>query len=136
MNTRSEIQEVIGKEVGGYLTNLAEEYQLISKRQQEIIGRDYSTFSGLMLERYFHRLAMESGEFTCIGRWWDRKGENEIDIIAEDQLNDKVTFCEIKRRAEDISIGGLKQRTEVMLQATHEFKRYEIAYKGLSMEEM
>lgn len=48
---------------------------------QEIVMRDYNTFSGLMLERYFHRVAMESGEFTRIGRWWDRKGENEIDMI-------------------------------------------------------
>ena len=39
---------------------------------QEIIQRDYNTFSGLMLERWFHRVAMEGGEFTRIGRWWDR----------------------------------------------------------------
>lgn len=177
-NTRSEIEDVIGKEVGGYLTNLAEEYELISKRQpmfeksanknvryelddvfynfwfrfifkysyiieienyaklQEIIGRDYSTFSGLMLERYFHRVAVESGEFTRIGRWWDRKGENEIDLIAEDELADKVTFYEIKRQTDEISLGVLKQRAEVMLQATHEYKKYDISYKGLSMKEM
>ena len=169
---------MIGKEVGGYLTNLTDEYELISKRQplfekstnknvryelddvfysfwfrfvfkynyiieienygklQEIIGRDYSTFSGLMLERYFQRVAMESGDFTRIGRWWDRRGENEIDMIAEDELNDRVVFYEIKRQAEEISIGVLKQRAEVMLQATHQFKKYDVSYKGLSMEEM
>ena len=66
----------------------------------------------------------------------DRKGENEIDMIAEDELSDSVTFYEIKRQADEISMGVLKQRAEVMLQATHEFKKYEIAYKGLSMEEM
>lgn len=177
-NTRSEIEDIIGKEVGGYLTNLTEEYELISKRQpmfeksanknvryelddvfycfwfrfifkysyiieienyaklQEIIGRDYSTFSGLMLERYFHRMAMESGKFTRIGRWWDRKGENEIDMIAEDELSDSVTFFEIKRQSDEISIGVLKQRAEVMLQATHVWKESDIQYKGLSMEEM
>ena len=32
-NTRSEIENVIGKEVGGYLTNLEKEYELIAKRQ-------------------------------------------------------------------------------------------------------
>ena len=89
-----------------------------------------------MLERYFHRVAMESGEFTRIGRWWDRRGENEIDMIAEDELSDRVTFYEIKRQADEISIGVLKQRAEVMLQATHEFKKYDISYKGLSMEDM
>ena len=40
------------------------------------------------------------------------------------------------RQADEISIGVLKQRAEVMLQATHEFKNYEVLYKGLSMEEM
>ncbi len=177
-NTRSEIEDMIGKEVSGYLTNLAEEYELIGKRQpmfeksanknvhyelddvfycfwfrfifkysyiieienyaklQEIVKRDYNTFSGLMLERYFHCVAVESGEFTRIGRWWDRKGEHEIDMIAEDELSNCATFYEIKRQAEEISIGMLKQKVQVFLQATHEFKKYAILYKGLSMEEM
>jgi hypothetical protein len=177
-NTRSEIEDVIGKEVGGYLTNLENDYELIAKRQplfeqsanknvryelgdvfysfwfrfifkysyiieienyaklQEIIQRDYNTFSGLMLERWFHRVAMESGEFTRIGRWWDRRGENEIDMICEDELEDRAVFYEIKRQADEISIGLLKKIAEVMLMATHEFKGYEIGYEGLSMEGM
>ena len=177
-NTRSEIEDMIGREVGGYLTNLENEYELIVKRQplfeksatknvryevrdvfysfwfrfifkysyiieienyaklQEIIQRDYNTFSGLMLERWFHRVAMEGGEFTRIGRWWDRKGENEIDMIAEDELTDSATFFEIKRKKNEISIGALKQKADVMLRATGEFKDYKIKYKGLSMEDM
>ncbi len=177
-NTRSEIEDMIGREVGGYLTNLENDYELIAKRQplfeksstknvryelgdvfyslwfrfifkygyiieienygklQEIIERDYKTFSGLMLERYFHRVAMESGEFTRIGRWWDRKGENEIDMIAEDELSNCATFYEIKRQRDDINIGTLKQKAEVMLRATGAFKGYEIRYEGLSMEDM
>ena len=177
-NTRSEIEDVIGKEVGGYLTNLENEYELIGKRQplfeqsanknvryelddvfysfwfrfifkysyiieienygklREIVERDYTTFSGLMLERYFHRVAMESGDYTRLGRWWDRRGENEIDMIGEDELADKATFYEIKRQKVDISIGLLKKKAELMLLATHEFKGYEIGYEGLSMEEM
>ena len=177
-NTRNEIEDVIGKEVGGYLTNLENDYELIAKRQplfeksgnknvryelgdvfysfwfrfvfkynyileienyaklQEIVMRDYSTFSGLMLERYFHRVAMESGEFTRIGRWWDRKGENEIDMIAEDELTNSAIFYEIKRQMDDISLGVLKQKAEVFLQATGQFKGYKISYKGLSMEDM
>ena len=177
-NTRSEIEDVIGREVGGYLTNLENEYELIAKRQplfeksttknvryelgdvfysfwfrfifkysyvieienyaklQDIVERDYNTFSGLMLERYFHRVAMESGAFTRLGRWWDRKGENEIDMIAEDELTDTATFYEIKRQADEISIGLLKQKAEAMLRATHEFSGYKISYKGLSMHDM
>lgn len=177
-NTRSEIEDVIGKEVGGYLSNLENEYELIGKKRplfeksinknvryeledvfysfwfrfvfkysyiieienygklREIVERDYTTFSGLMLERYFHRVAMESGDYTRLGRWWDRKGENEIDMIGEDELADKATFYEIKRQKDDISIGVLKGKAEVMLRATHEFNGYEIKYEGLSMEDM
>ena len=177
-NTRSEIEDIIGREVGGYLTNLENEYELIRKRQplfeksatknvryelgdvfysfwfrfifkysyiieiedygklKEIIRRDYNTFSGLMLERYFHRVAMESGDYTRIGRWWDRRGENAIDLIAEDELANSATFFEIKRQKDEISIGTLKQKAEVMMRATGAFKEYKIEYEGLSMEEM
>ena len=177
-NTRNEIEDVIGKEVGGYLTNLEKDYELIAKRQplfeksstknvryelgdvfysfwfrfifkynyileienysklQAIILRDYNTFSGLMLERYFHRVAMESGKYTRIGRWWDRRGENEIDMIAEDELSEKAEFFEIKRQKEEISLNVLKQRAEAFLRATHEFQGYSFSYIGLSMSEM
>jgi hypothetical protein len=79
---------------------------------------------------------MESGQFTRIGRWWDRKGENEIDMICEDELEDKAVFYEIKRQKDKISIGLLKQKAEVMLRTSDEFKDYEIGYKGLGMEDM
>ena len=177
-NTRSEIEEVIGREVGGYLTNLEKEYELIGKRQpmfensatknvryeiddvfysfwfrfifkysyiieienyaklQEIIDRDYNTFSGLMLERYFHRKAIESEKFTRIGRWWNRRGECEIDLIALDELNDSALFYEIKRQKSEIRIGVLKQKAETFLNATHKLKGYKIEYQGLCMENM
>lgn len=177
-NTRKEIEDVIGKEVGGYLTNLEKEYELISKRQplfektstknvryelddvfysfwfrfifrynyileienyaklQEIIERDYDTFSGLMLERYFHRVAMESGEYTRIGRWWDRKGENEIDMIAADELSDSATFFEIKRQQDEIRIEVLKQKAEAFLRATYQFNGFNFSYEGLSIKQM
>ena len=177
-NTRSEIEDVIGKEVGGYLTNLEKEYELIRKRQplfeksgtknvryeiddvfycfwfrfifkygyileienyakvREIVQRDYETFSGLMLERYFHRVAIESGRWTRIGRWWDRKGENEIDMITEDELSNTATFYEIKRQADNISPAELLTKTNNFLNATRQFRGYRITTQGLSMEDM
>ncbi len=177
-NTRSEIEDLIGREIGGYLTNLEHEYGLIAKRQPlfersatknvryeledtfysfwfrfifkysyileienyekllEIVERDYNTFSGLILERYFHRVAMESGNYTRLGRWWDRKGENEIDLIAEDELAGRAIFFEVKRQKSEICTSTLRQKAEAMLRATGAFKGYDIEYKGLSMEDM
>lgn len=177
-NTRSEIEDIIGREIGGYLTNLEINFEIIKKvrpifektsnksvrymlndefysfwfrfiykysyileienykKLREIISRDYETFSGLMLERYFHRMAIESGKYTRTGRWWDRKGENEIDMIAEDELSKIVEFYEIKRQASNISPNELVRRAEVFLKATHQYNGYQIKYAGLSMDEM
>ena len=52
----------------------------------DLIQRDYPTYSGKVLERYFKAKLIESGAFTHIDSWWDRKGENEIDIIAADDM--------------------------------------------------
>ena len=49
-----------------------------------------------MLERYFRRVLIERQAYTRIGGWWDRKGENEIDIVAENELDDEATFFEVK----------------------------------------
>lgn len=176
--SRSEIESVVGREIGGYLTKLENEYEVIAKKQplfeksstknvrytiednffifwfrfiykysymleidnyesmKAIINRDYETFSGLMLERYFRRVLIERQAYTRIGGWWDRKGENEIDIVAENELNNEAMFFEVKRKAANIDIEVLKQKAAAFLRATGEFKGYDISYKALSMEDM
>ncbi len=176
--SRSEIESVVGREIGGYLTKLENEYEVIAKKQplfeksstknvryaiednfftfwfrfiykysymleienyeslKAIINRDYETFSGLMLERYFRRVLIERQAYTRIGGWWDRKAENEIDIVAENELNNEATFFEVKRKATNIDIEALKQKAAAFLRATGEFKGYDISYKALSMDDM
>ena len=176
--SRSEIENVIGKEIGGYLTKLENEYEVIAKKQplfeksstknvrytiednfftfwfrfiykysymleienygsvKTIVNRDYETFSGLMLERYFKRVLIEKQAFTRIGSWWDRKGENEIDIVAENELEETATFFEVKRKAENIDVEVLETKAAAFLRATGEFKGYALSYKGLSMADM
>lgn len=101
-----------------------------------IVNRDYETFSGLMLERYFKRVLIEKQAFTRIGSWWDRKGENEIDIVAENELEETATFFEVKRKAENIDLEVLETKAAAFLRATGEFKGYALSYKGLSMADM
>ena len=101
-----------------------------------IINRDYETFSGLMLERYFRRVLIERQAYTRIGGWWDRKGENEIDIVAENELDEEATFFEVKRKSDNIDMKVLENKAAAFLRATGEFKGYKISYKGLSMDDM
>lgn len=176
--SRSEIESVVGREIGGYLTKLEKEYEVITKKQplfeksgtknvrytiednffmfwfrfvykynymleienyeslKAVIVRDYETFSGLMLERWFKRMLIETRRYTRIGNWWDRKGENEIDIIAENELGGEAVFFEVKRKAGNIDMEILERKAAAFLRATGEFKGYSVSCKGLSLDDM
>lgn len=107
-----------------------------NKKLKIIMDKDYTTYTGKVLEKYFTAKLIESELFTHISSWWDRKGENEIDIIAADEIENKVIFYEVKRQAKDVNIGIVKDKAEHFFQTTGKFKRYDIEYKGLSMEDM
>ena len=105
-------------------------------RLRAIAERDFTTFSGKSLESYFNEVLKESGVYTRLGYWHDRKGENEIDIIAEDELENKIEFIEVKRQAKNFDGNVLKGKAELFLKAVGAFKGYEIIYKGVSIEDM
>lgn len=101
-----------------------------------LIKRDYPTYSGKILERYFIEKAMESGGYTLIGQWWDRKGENEIDMITANELDKTVEIYEIKRNRQKIDMSALEQKVKIMLTTVHLFNGYHIETKGLDLQDM
>lgn len=107
-----------------------------NEKLKTIAERDFTTFSGKSLEHYFNEVLKESGQYTRLGYWHDRKGENEIDIIAEDELEKKIEFIEVKRQAKNFDEEVLKAKSELFLKAVGSFKEYEVIYKGLSIEDM
>jgi len=177
-NTRSKIEAVVNREIGGYLTKLEQAYGIISKniplyskvetknvryviednflsfwfrfiykysyiieiggynQLKTIISRDYSTFSGKMLERYFKTKYMEQNKYTRLGGYWDRKGETEIDLIAIDEINNIAEIIEIKRNADKINLNTLTSKYDTFEKATGELKKYKIDILGLSMNDM
>lgn len=103
---------------------------------KQIVIRDYPTFSGKILKRYYRALYIEQMRFTRIGGYWDRKGENEIDMIAVNELDKTAEIVEIKRNAANISIDKLKEKGSYFSKATGELNDYGIAYKGLSLNDI
>ena len=136
--------EEFGKDYGVYFSILSAIARGKTSRSEienydavkAMINRDYETFSGKMLERYFKRVFIESKAHTRIGSWWDRKGENEIDIVAENELNDEAVFIEVKRKKENFDAVALNEKVSVFTRATGKFKGYAISQKGLSMTDM
>lgn len=177
-NTRKKIESIVNREVGGYLTKLERDYNLIAKsipvfskvetknvryiiednfltfwfrfmykyshlieingfkELKTIVNRDYSTFSGKILERYFRTKLIEEKGITLIGAYWDRKGETEIDLISVNELNKTAEFIEVKRNPANIDMDKLRQKSYNFLRSTGQLKDYQIIYRGLSINDI
>ena len=59
---------------------------------RELAERDYDVFSGHALEWYFRWKFIEEKKYTRIDAWWDRKGENEIDLVCDDEMSRRLDF--------------------------------------------
>lgn len=101
-----------------------------------IIERDYDVFSGFALERYFEQKLRESGRYTHIGKYWDRKGEHEIDLIAVNEIDRMVEVYEIKKDARRYSEAQLQAKVEVLLKECKELSGMQITLGALSLEDM
>jgi AAA+ ATPase superfamily predicted ATPase len=100
---------------------------------RNLVERDYETYSGLILEKYFRAQLIETKQFSSIGSYWDRRGENEIDIIAENEFEKRAMIAEVKRQAKNINLNILKNKAITL---TEKLPGYEIVLKGLSMDDM
>ena len=47
---------------------------------------------------------MESGPYTRVDNWWDKRGENEPDLVAVNEFNHTGTIAEVKRSERKTSL--------------------------------
>lgn len=173
--SRSAIESILERDIGGYLNRLENEYTVIKKikpilakegsRTQKyeisdnffnfwfrfiyknksaieignyayvrsIVEHDFSIFSGKFLEKYFIEKLKTSGEYSTIGTYWERSNQNELDIVAINEIAKKVLIAETKLNARKINLEHVKQKS---LKLSEAFKGYTIEYKGYSLQDM
>lgn len=98
------------------------------------INTHYDQFSGKTLERYFQTLFMETGNYTQVGNWWDRKGENEIDVVAINEFTHEGIVAEVKRNEHKISLRSLEDKLNNL--PKQQFGKYQFQLKSLSLNDM
>lgn len=174
---RNEIEQIVGRQVGGYLTRLEEDYHLVGRTVpfgaansrmtryrisdsfyrfwfrfvfryeymvqagafdllRKVVKRDYPAFSGFALESYFVAKFAQSGDWGRIGNWWDRKGENEIDIIADNELTGKMVVAEVKRDRRRIDLDVLRRKFAVFSKMFSMPSAMTPEFVGLSIDDM
>ena len=108
---------------------------------EKIMADDYTTFSGIALERWFRQKMIESCRYKQIGGWWTTNGTNangnhddfEIDIVAE-TLDGEIEAYEVKRNAQKYNPSRLTEKVDAMQH--HLFRNKDIQKFGLSIEDM
>lgn len=104
---------------------------------EEIVNRDYTTFSGITLEHYFSKKFAEEKRLTNLGGWWDKKSNNEIDIIALNSLEKTCEIFEVKRQSKNLDMSLVKSKADIFLENNKsELKNFTVTINGISMEEM
>jgi AAA+ ATPase superfamily predicted ATPase len=99
---------------------------------REMIDRDYTTWSGLILERFFHELLAASGEYNVIGSYWEKGNQNEIDLVAVNDLKKQITVAEIKMNKARINLDALKRKGDKLLES---YQGYEVTWLALELED-
>ena len=105
-------------------------------RMRDIAERDFDVFSGYALERYFAAKIVEDKGCTRIGSWWDRKSENEIDIVCEDEIAETLAFYEVKIDASRFDATRLAEKVEAFFAKNPDKRNLHYKTGLLSIEDM
>ncbi len=105
------------------------------KALSDIIKRDYDGLSGLMMERYFVRKFQEEGRYI-VGKWWDRKGTNEIDLVVVNPVAKEVWVYELKKNESRYDETSFKEKVDIMVAQIPELHKMSIHIGLLSKEDM
>ncbi len=173
--SRTEMESILERNIGGYLEKLENEYRIIKKIKpifakegsrtvkyeiidnffhfwfrfiykyrsaielenytyvKEIVKRDYETYSGVFLERYFREKLKLSYAYSNIGNYWERGNQNEIDIVAVNDEQKQILIAEVKRNPKKINLHKVEQKATKLLA---KYPKYSVSYRGFSLEDM
>ena len=102
---------------------------------RRIVYRDFDTYSGTQLETLFKAIIIESKQFNNIGSYWNNKGEDEIDIVAINDLDKEILIAEVKRQYKKYSEPKLILKSKSLLQNLNK-KGYKVSYRGFSLDNL
>ncbi len=78
-------------------------------------------------------MIIENEKVMSIGSYWDSKGENEIDILALNELDKTALVAEVKRNPKKVNLNQLSTKVDSIIS---ELASYKVELKGYSMDDM
>lgn len=106
---------------------------LKTEQEQKMLYLYVSKDNERVLAEKFQKTAEEE-RVTLVGNYWDRKGTNEIDLIALNDIDKTALVAEVKRNADRYNPKLLQEKFESI---RSNFGKYnEVQLIGLSMQDM
>lgn len=99
---------------------------------KDLIKRDYDTYSGRVLERYFHDLFAETNQYNRIGSYWEKGNKNEIDLVAINDMQKKCVIAEIKLNKEKVNLEQLKEKAKRLEKS---YSKYKFEWLSLGLQD-
>lgn len=100
---------------------------------RDIVMRDYTVYSGRILEKYFTQMIKLQMKYNIIGNYWERNNQNEIDIVAINEVEKVALIAEVKRNPQKISLNELEIKASKIKTI---LKGYKFIFKGYSLDDM
>ncbi len=94
---------------------------------KEKIKEEWPLHKGYQFEKIIKNHIKGLSIFNVIGSYWDRKGENEIDVVAVNDLDKIILLGECKLNKKKIDIHRLKRKSESIIE---NYSNYKIYYQG------
>lgn len=99
-----------------------------------IIERDYRTFAGLSLESFIRTKLKDSGNYTRVGNYWEKRNQNEIDVVAINELDRTAIIGEVKWQRNRVSLPKLELKAESLVR--QHLRGYTIEYVAYGLEDI
>ena len=96
----------------------------------------WDDFSVRFRIRWLREKIRESCFYFKLGPWWDRRGENEIDLIAADEKGRVAWAFEVERTGGKTDSHALRQKAAVMQGACRSLAGFDLRTKVLTWDDL
>ena len=93
-------------------------------------------YLGRTLETWFHAKLLEEGPWSPVGSWWDRKSDNDIDVVAVDSGTKKLLLGEVKLNPKKYNENLLRLRAAEFLRVNRKFADWTVQLRAFTPDDM
>lgn len=94
---------------------------------------DYDNFSAILLKKYFRQKYREEMPECIVSNYWEKGNQNEIDLLAADEVSHTIVFADCHRHKSAINHENLPIKARAI---TEKQSQWTFVFLALSLDDM